>query len=136
MKALIEEAGWILLAAFACTCSAQDSQFLPEVNAHVTFNSRARLLVQAKDDREGGDEQQFTFGPSIALYFKPLLRLKHAAFFNLDNVKKRMVVFESGYRIITAPGAAAENRAIEAVTFHLPVVAKILLSDRNRADLD
>ena len=45
-------------------------------------------------------------------------------------------MLESGYRIITAPNTPSKNRALEAVTFHLPLVAGIHLADRNRADLD
>jgi hypothetical protein len=94
------------------------------------------MLLQAKDDREGGDPQQFTFGPSVEFYLKPLLKLKHVTRFDLDDVKKRPVVFESGYRIITAPNTPATDRAIEAVTFHFPFALGILFADRNRADLD
>lgn len=130
-------ARWVILTCLACALShAQDTQFLPEVDTYFTANSRVRFLVQAKDDREGGDPQQFTFGPSIQFYLKPLLKLKHVTLFDLDDVKRRMVVFESGYRIITAPNTPNENRAIESVTFHLPIMWKILLADRNRADLD
>lgn len=128
---------WALLASVACTAGhAQDLQFLPEIDTNLKLNNTTRILLQAKDDTEGGDPQQFTFGPSIQLYLKPLLKLKNVTLFDLDDVKKRMVVLESGYRIITSPGAVATNRAIEAVTVHAPTIAGILLSDRNRADLD
>jgi hypothetical protein len=56
--------------------------------------------------------------------------------FDLDDAKSRPLVFESGYRIITAPNTPSENRAIEAVTSHLPLSGRLLLADRNRADLD
>jgi hypothetical protein len=115
---------------------AQDTQFLPEIDAHLTLNSYLRSYLQAKDDREGGDPQQFTFGPSVQFYLKPLLKLQHVTFFDLDDAKARPLIFESGYRIITAPGTPNENRAIEAVTLHLPLFANIVLTDRNRADLD
>lgn len=115
---------------------AQDTQFLPEIDAYLTLNSKFRAYLQAKDDREGGDPEQFTFGPSIEFYAKPLIKLKKITRFDLNDAKARPVLLESGYRIITAPGSAPENRALEAVTFHLPLTAKLLLSDRNRADLD
>jgi hypothetical protein len=130
-------AKWFFFTSIACAlCYAQDTQFLPEIDTHVTLNSEVRLLVQAKDDREGGDPQQFAFGPSIQFYFKPLLKLKHVTLFNLDDAKKRSLVFETGYRIITAPNTSATNRLLGSVTFHLPIMARVLLSDRNRADLD
>jgi hypothetical protein len=115
---------------------AQDTQFLPEIDGHLTLNSSFRVYVQAKDDREGGDPQQFTFGPSAQFYRKPLVRLKHVSAFDLDNAKWRPLVLESGYRIITAPDAASKNRAVEAVIFHFPLKPRLLLIDKNRADLD
>jgi Protein of unknown function (DUF2490) len=128
---------WALLLSIACTwCRAQDTQFLPEIDTNLKMNSNFRLFLQAKDDREGGDPQQFTFGPSIQFYLKPLLKLKKVALFDLNDEKKRALVFESGYRIVTAPNTPATNRAVESVTFHLPFAFGILLSDRNRADLD
>jgi uncharacterized protein (DUF2252 family) len=127
----------VLLAAIGCTAGiAQDTQFLPEIDAHLTLSSRFRVYVQAKDDREGGDPQQFTFGPSLQFYRKPLVKLKTVAAFDLDDEKTRPLVIESGYRIITAPNAALKNRAIEAFTVRLPVGWHALVMDKNRADLD
>jgi hypothetical protein len=131
---------FLVFLFFACSsCSrlrAQDTQFLPEIDAHLTLTSHVRTYLQAKDDREGGDPQQFTFGPSMEFYLKPLIKLKRVTVFDLDDAKSRPLVLESGYRIITAPNTASESRAIEAVTFRYPLVAGILATDRNRADLD
>ena len=114
----------------------QDTQLLPEVDAHLEINPNFRAYLQAKDDREGGDPEQFTFGPSFQFYLKPLVKLKEVTLFDLDDTKSRPLVLESGYRIISAPNTPSENRALEAVTGHLPLFASILLADRNRADLD
>ena len=128
---------WILLACFACLpVHAQDTQFLPEIDAHLTFNSCVRGYLQAKDDREGGDPTQFTFGPSIEFYLKPLIKLKSVTAFDLDDAKSRPLVLESGYLLITAPNTPNENRLQEAATFRFPLFTQILLSDRNRVDLD
>ena len=128
---------WAVLVSFACLrVHGQDTQFLPEIDAHLTLNSSFRAYLQAKDDREGGDEEQFTFGPSIQFYLKPLVKLKQVTLFDLDDSKSRPLVLESGYRIIAAPNTPTKNRAVEAVTFQLPLVAAIHLADRNRADLD
>ena len=137
MRILSTLAQLTLVLGLTCTLSrAQDIQFLPEIDQYFKLNSNFRLMVQAKDDREGGDPEQFTFGPSAEVYLKPLLKLKNVTRFDLDDVKKRPVVFESGYRIITAPNTPATNRAIESVTFNLPFAFQTLISDRNRADLD
>lgn len=126
-----------VLTCFACLLAhAQDTQFLPEVDAYLTVHPNIRAYLQAKDDREGGDPQQFTFGPSIQFSLKPLVKLRQVTVFDLDDTKSRPLLIESGYRIITAPNTPPENRWLDAVTFHLPLMAGILLSDRNRADLD
>jgi hypothetical protein len=128
---------WAFLAWLVCMAAhAQDTQFLPEVDGYLKMNSSIRAYVQAKDDREGGDPEQFTFGPSIEFYRRPLVKLKNITAFDLNDTKSRPLVIESGYRVIKAPDQPVENRAIDAVTFHLPIFADILASDRNRADLD
>jgi hypothetical protein len=128
---------WIFVALFMCRLAqAQSTQFLPEVDGHLTLNSHVSLYLQAKDDREGGDPVQATLGPSVQFYLKPLIRLKRVTEFDLDDAKKRLLILETGYRAITAPNTPTENRAVEAVTSRYPLVAGILASDRNRADLD
>ena len=123
---------WVSCAAVR----AQDTQFLPELDGHLTLNSSFRVYVQAKDDRDGGESQQFTFGPTLQFYRKPLIVLKKVSAFDLDHVKSRPLVLETGYRIITAPDTPVKNRAIEDVTFRLPVLSQALVTDKNRADLD
>jgi len=128
---------WAFLACFACLpTGAQDTQFIPEADAYLKLNSVVRTYLQAKDDREGGDSTQFAIGPSIEFYLKPLLKLKHATVFDLDDSKSRALVVEVGYRYIDEPNAPTENRMVLAVTSHFPMKADFLITDRNRADLD
>ena len=126
-----------VFVCFACFAArAQDVQFLPEVDAHLKLNSTLRVYLQAKDDRDGGDPTQFTIGPSLQLYLKPLLKLKDITTFDLDDAKSRVSVLETGYRYIAAPDAPPENRMQAVDTLHFPMKAGLLISDRNRADLD
>jgi hypothetical protein len=128
---------WAFLICFAClSARAQGVQFLPEVDAHLKLNSAVRVYLEAKDDREGGDSTQITMGPSIQLYLKPLIKLKHVTAFDLDDSKSRALVLEAGYRYITAPDAPSENRILVALTSNFPMKAGFHISDRNRADLD
>ncbi len=115
---------------------SQDTQFLPEVDVHLKLNSELRTYLEAKDDRDGGDPQQFAIGPSLQLYFKPLIKLKDFARFDLNDAKTRAFVLETGYRYITAPNAAPENRMMAVATFNFPLKKGFLITDRNRADLD
>lgn len=115
---------------------AQDVQFLPEVDAHLTLNSTFRAYLEAKDDRDGGDSTQLAIGPSIQLYLKPLIKLKNVTAFDLDDSKSRALVLETGFRYITVPNAPPENRMLAIVTSNFPLKAGFLISDRNRADLD
>jgi hypothetical protein len=125
------------LALFACLpVRAQNVQFLPEIDAHLKLNSHFRTYLEAKDDRDGGDPQQFTIGPSLQLYLKPLLKLKDITHFDLNDSKTRAFILETGYRYITAPNASPENRMITAATLNFPLRAGFLMTDRNRADLD
>jgi hypothetical protein len=125
------------LICFACLpVRAQDVQFLPEVDAHLKLNSMFRAYVGAKNDRDGGEENQFAIGPSLQLYLKPLIKLKNVTAFDLDDAKSRFVVLETGYRTITAPNAPIDNRMLPMVTLNFPMKAGLHFSDRNRADLD
>jgi hypothetical protein len=105
--------GWLVLALLMLFCrtgsaeSTQETEFLPEVDAYLKLNPYIRVSFLAKDTREGGDPTQASIGPSVDFYLKPLIKLKR----------------------ITA-------RVIVAVTSHLPIKADLLLTDRNRADLD
>jgi hypothetical protein len=127
----------VVLVSLACLpARAQDVQFLPEVDAHLKLNSLVRVYLQAKDDRDAGDPNQLTIGPSVQLYLKPLIKLKEVTAFDLDDAKTRVSVLETGYRYITAPNAAPENRMQAIDTLHFPLKGGALVSDRNRADLD
>jgi hypothetical protein len=128
---------WAFLVCFvSLPARAQDLQFLPEIDAHLKLTSSVRAYLQAKDDRDGGDPTQFTIGPSIQFYLKPLLQLKKITSFDLDDAKSRALVLETGYRYITAPGAPPENRMETIAMLHFPLKAGFLVSDMNRADLD
>jgi hypothetical protein len=125
---------WLFLGCVSV--SAQTVQFLPEVDTYLKLNTMFRVYNETKDDRDGGDSTQVTSGPSVQLYMKPLLKLKKITIFDLDDAKPRALVLEAGYRYITAPNEPFENRFLTSVTFHFPLKAGFLVSDRNRADLD
>jgi len=127
----------LLLLFLGCTSvSGQTVQFLPEVDTYLKLNTMFRVYNETKDDRDGGDSTQVTSGPSVQLYLKPLLQLKKITTFDLDDAKPRALVLEAGYRYITAPSEPFESRFLTSVTFHFPLKAGFLVSDRNRADLD
>jgi hypothetical protein len=115
---------------------AQSPQLLPEIDTYFKINPEMRAYLQAQGDRDGGVPLQATLGPSLQYYFKPLLRLKKITAFDLDDAKKRPLVVEAGYRVITAPNEPVENRFMPIATVALPMKGSFLLDDRNRADLD
>lgn len=127
----------MFLFCFTCLpARAQNFQFLPEVDAHLKLNSTFSTYLEAKDDRDGGEPDQFAIGPSLQLFLKPLIKLKDMTAFDLDDSKKRFMVLETGYRAITAPNAPLDNRMMTVATLNFPMGAGVHLSDRNRADLD
>jgi Protein of unknown function (DUF2490) len=134
--------GWLMLALLlllpASSAFAQTSttEFLPEIDANFKLNSNVRFLFQAKETREGGDPTQAEVGPSVEFYLKPLLKLKNVTVFDLDDAKSRPLVLAVGYRVVPTPGKPTINRMEPVLTFHVPITARILITDRNRADLD
>ena len=128
----------LLLLFPASSAFAQNSatEFLPEIDANFKLNSYVRFIFQAKDTREGGDPTQAEIGPSIEFYLKPLLKLKNVTLFDLDDAKSRPLVLAVGYRVVPSPGKPTINRMEPVLTFHVPITARILVTDRNRADLD
>ena len=128
-----------LLLLFRCsTASAQSpvTEFFPEIDAYFKLNSNIRFVFQAKETREGGDPTQAEIGPSLEFYLKPLIKLKRVTVFDLDDAKSRPLVLAIGFRYVPTPGKPTVDRLEPVITSHFPLVAQILLSDRNRADLD
>jgi hypothetical protein len=121
--------GWIQVRA-------QSLQTVPEIDAHVTVNNFMRAYLQGKDDRDAGASDQFSIGPSVQFYLKPLLKLKQITEFDLDDAKPRPLVLEVGYRYLSTPNEPSTNRMESVLTTHFPLKAGFLISDRNRADLD
>jgi|SRR5579862_9153700 len=140
MKNSLSPLPWLpalVLFSFAWVpLQAQQDQFLPEIDAYLKVNPLVRTYFQAKYDRGGGDPVQATIGPSAQFYLKPLLKLKRISAFDLDDAKRRPLVIEAGYRYITAPDAAPKNRLLLAATSNFPTKGAVLITDRNRADLD
>jgi hypothetical protein len=130
---------WLSVFLLLCCkiASAQEAQFLPEVDVYLKLNPNIRLHFQAKDTRDGGDPTQAAIGPDLELYVKPLIRLEEVTAFDLDDAKTRPFVVTAGYRYLAAPSSPSTNRMELTATSHIPVKpALLLLSDRNRSDLD
>jgi hypothetical protein len=129
----------ILLLLFFLLCAtaiAQTFQFLPEVDVYYKIDPHFRFVFQAKETREAGDPTQAEIGPSLDFLLKPLLRLKNVTTFDLDEAKSRPLVVSVGFRYVPSPDKPTVWRVELVATPRFPLFAKILLTDRNRADLD
>jgi hypothetical protein len=126
----------LLILGLTVRARGQSTQFLPEVDTYFPINPLVRASFQAKQTREGGDPTQAEIGPSIDFYLKPWIKLQNATIFDLDEAKKRALVFSTGYRVLPSPGVPVTNRWELVATANFPLRWGILLSDRNRADLD
>jgi hypothetical protein len=124
---------WTCASAFAQTST---TEFLPEIDAFVQPHPDVRFVFQAKHTREGGNPDQLELGPSIAFYLKPLFKLQDFTRRELDRSKSRPLVLSVGYRYLASPDGPSINRMEPVALFHLPIKGRILISDRNRADLD
>jgi hypothetical protein len=126
----------LLVPALGLCARAQVDQLLPEIDVYHKLSSEVRFTFQAKETREGGSPTQAEIGPSLDFYLKPLIKLMKIAWFDLDDSKTRFLVLSIGYRYLPSPNSPPENRIEPVATFHFPLKAGFLLSDRNRADLD
>jgi hypothetical protein len=130
---------WLILmisvSALPFPASAQN-QLLPEIDAYYKFNSNVRVYFQAKETREGGEPTTAEIGPSLDFHLQELSKLRDIAGLDLDKSKSHLLLFSIGYRYLPTPDEPPTNRLEPYVTIRLPTPGRILLSDRNRADLD
>jgi len=116
--------------------SGQTFQFLPEVDAYYKIQPQIRFNFQAKETREAGDPTQAEIGPGLDFFVKPLVRLKNISRFDPDEAKSRLLQVSVSYRYIPSADKPTVNRLESTFTSNLPLIYDILLSDRNRVDLD
>jgi len=126
----------VVLLFRASPAHGQSFEFLPEVDLYSKIHPDIRFNFQAKNTREAGDPVQVEVGPGFDFFLKPLVRLQKVTAFDLDDTKSRPLQFTVGFRYVPSPDKPHIERMILAVTPHFPLVANILLTDRNRADLD
>jgi hypothetical protein len=125
------------LICSACPAFAQTNEFLPEIDLYSRVHHGMRFQFQASQTREGNEPIQASFGPSIDFTPRPLHILSDITKHDLDEAKKRVIVFAIGYRYLPeANGGAATNRIQSDTTLHGPATRKVLLSDRNRFQLN
>jgi hypothetical protein len=129
---------WVLILLALCPAAvAQTDQLLPEIDAYYKVTSPLRIWFQAKQTREDGAPTTAEIGPSLDFYIKSPVRLAEITSFDLDDSKSRLLVLSVGYRYLPTPNAAPTNRLEPFFTLNAPLPKlKLLLSDRNRADLD
>src|SRR5579864_60114 len=82
---------------------AQSNQFLPEIDVYSKVHHGMRFQFQASQTREANEPVQASFGPSVDFNGPPLRILADIAKHDLDETKKRLLVFAIGYRYL--PGA-------------------------------
>ncbi len=126
----------LLLPLLWLPASAQTFQFLPEVDTYVKLGRNVRFTFQAKLTRENGSPIEAEFGPSIDFYWHPLKKLTEIATFRLDDSRSRMILLSAGYRYVRPRDAPPTNRVLLVATPRLPFKAGILISDRNRGELN
>jgi Protein of unknown function (DUF2490) len=126
----------LLLPCLPAHAQTSTTEFFPEIDTYFKPTSNVRIVFQAKETREGGDPTQVELGPSVEFYLKPLLKLQDVTVFDLDDSKSRPVVLSVGYRYVPSPDKPTVNRLEPVATFHFPMKGRILISDRNRFDLD
>ena len=131
---------WLPVALFLAltgpSAGAQVVQFAPEIDTYVGLGNSSQFWFQAKDTREDGAPTQAEIGPSMNFFLKPLVKLTSVAGFDLDNSKQRLFVLSAGYRYLPSPGNPTTNRILLMGTGNLPFKGGLLITDRNRVDVN
>jgi hypothetical protein len=126
-------AGVCLVLLFAPLTYAQTFQFSPEIDTYLRFRSNVRFAFQAKGTREDGSPRQGEIGPSIEFYWRGLRNLLPNG---VDKSKTSFILFSIGYRYLPPSGVPATNRVLLVATPRLPLKSKLVISDRNRGELN
>ncbi len=126
----------LLITMMGVPAGAQITQFLPEVDVYSGLSGNTQFWFQAKQTREDGAPTQAEIGPSFNFFVKPLLKLKTSTVFDLDDSKKRLLVISAGYRYLPSPNAQPQNRILLMATSNVPVKGGLLISDRNRLEIN
>jgi hypothetical protein len=126
----------LLVIMVRLPASAQITEFLPEVDLYAKVAPSVRFWFQAKQTREDGAPNQAEIGPSLDFFLKPLVKLKTVAGFDLDESKQRLLVLSVGYRYLPSPGNPSQNRVLLMATANLPFRGGLLVSDRNRLEIN
>jgi hypothetical protein len=125
--------GVCLLPLLMPALDSQTVEFLPEINFHAKLDSNMRFVVQAKETRENGVPKQAEIGPSIEFYWRPLKNLLSNG---VDQARTRFILLSFGYRYLPSSEAPATHRMLLMATPRFPLKAKLVLSDRNRGELN
>ncbi|MGH8614683.1 MAG: DUF2490 domain-containing protein [Gammaproteobacteria bacterium] len=129
----------IPVLAFAAPAAAQEvsTQFWPEIDTFIKLNDRMRLFVPIADTRTGVDssDQNGTTGIYFDYFSKPIAKLRFATW--ADASRSRRLTLRVGYAY-SAPGSGntATNTVVAEATGRLFLPGEILVSDRNRFDLN
>ncbi len=126
----------LLVISLPLPARAQIPEFFPEIDVYTGLASGSRLWFQAKDIREDGASTQAEIGPSLDFFLKSHPKLKELTTFDLDDSKKRLLVLSVGYRYLPSPGEPSENRILLMATSNVPLNTVLLLSDRNRLEIN
>jgi Protein of unknown function (DUF2490) len=127
----------LLVPSLGIHARAQIDELLPEIDLYYKLNSDMRVSFQAKETREDGTPITAEIGPSLDFYLKPLPKLVDMVPFGLDDSKSQQLVLSVGYRYLPTPGQVRINRLEPVATLNFLLGrTRVLLSDRNRGDLD
>ncbi len=125
--------------ALAAPAAAQDvtTQFWPEIDTFVRLNPNMRIYVPASNTREGTDDsdQDGTTGIYLDYYVLPISKLFLTGPANA--VRTHRLLLRAGYGYTAGnDGQPATNTLTAEATWRLTIPWEILLSDRNRFDLN
>ena len=127
----------LIVVSSVISARAQSStQVWPEISLFTKLNDRMRFYFLATTVKESRESTEGEFGPNFDFYVQPLRHPKRFGGFRLDESKNRLLLLRAGYRYLHSfSGGPDEHRGVLEATARYPLVAGVLVSNRNRVDL-
>ncbi len=126
----------LLVLMLPLPASAQITEFLPEIDVYTGLQSGSRFWFQAKTTGKTVLPPRRRLGPASTSFVKTRPSWKSSPSSIWTTRKKDLLVLSVGYRYLPSPGNPSENRILLMATSNVPLKAGVLVSDRNRLEIN
>lgn len=107
-------------------------EFFPQIDIYKHFTDKVQGEFVISRTRDADTFNSIQLGPNLNISLRPILR---NTLLRRNETSYKHLTFGIGYRYIANVDKPQENRGIVELTARFPLLAKMQVGDRNRADL-